>query len=73
MILSSDAAARSCGRARTGGRRCPTRPSHRQRKKMEGIRVKVEGDSVRGRQKEAEKVGGDGDAIAIDGGSGLQE
>ena len=35
--------------------------------------MKVEGGSVRVRQKEAEKVGGDGDAIAIDGGSGLRE
>lgn len=34
---------------------------------MDGMRVKVEGVSVRVRQKEAEKLGADGDAIAIEG------
>ncbi|KAM1024057.1 hypothetical protein ACFX2C_037383 [Malus domestica] len=66
MILSDDAAAISHGRALIGGHRCPARPSLRQRKKMEGMRVKVW-------QKEAEKVKRDGDEIAIDGGSGFRE
>ncbi|TQD98249.1 hypothetical protein C1H46_016070 [Malus baccata] len=66
MILFDDTVVISRGRAPIRGHCCPARPSLQQRKKVEGMRVKV-------RQKEAEKVERDGDEIAIDGGSSFRE